>query len=205
MLYRQQHEGQRVQVAVVVAAVVVLHEPVLIECLRDQVILSIGSCIGSGLGWHSACLNDNGECYVWGWNSHGQLGVDFNELNSAFGVKPIKLNIFNDFGKSVKFKKISLGSNHSCLIDYENYLYSFGWNKYSQLFLDEEINKRWKPDSKKNFKEEEMREVESNDEIDDESEEIKCLEQGDEPEKFTEFKVLDVKCGFWSTLVLKLE
>jgi hypothetical protein len=172
-------------------------EPILIECLRDQTILSIGS----GLSWHAACLNDNGECYVWGWNSHGQLGVDFNELNSAFGVTPIKLNIFDDFGRSVKFKKISLGSNHSCLIDSENYLYSFGWNKYSQLFLDEEINKRLK--SSKNLEDEE--EGESDDEIDDESEEVKCLEQVDEPEKFTEFKVLDVKCGFWSTLVLKLE
>ena len=39
----------------------------------------------------------------------------------------------NDF---IKFRKVSLGTRHSSLIDCENNFYVFGWNKYGQLEAD---------------------------------------------------------------------
>jgi hypothetical protein len=166
--------------------------PILIEGLRGQKILSLPSH-GSGLGWHSGCLTQKGECFMWGWNCHEQLGVDQDEINSACCVSPIKLNIFNE-SECVKFKRLSLGANHSCLIDSDNYLYSFGWNKYSQLFLNKESCKYEQIEIAKRSADclnEENTLTEEN------------LEKIEEPLKFTDFKVLDVKCGFWSTLVLK--
>ena len=68
-------------------------------------------------------------------------------------------------------------------------MYSFGWNKYSQLFYDDlELDAYAKGSDleKENLAEEDWPKV----------------TQLDEPVKFTDFKVIDAKCGYWSTLIL---
>lgn len=104
-------------------------EPILIDSFENKIeVISAG-------GWHSGAIDENGSCYIWGWNSEGQIGV-LNDDN-AFINKPTKITLSDDLAsKEIKFKKLSLGSRHSALIDMENNLYVFGWNKYKQLMLD---------------------------------------------------------------------
>ncbi|XP_059191486.1 RCC1 domain-containing protein 1-like [Centropristis striata] len=40
------------------------------------------SCIATG-GWHSVCISDGGDLYVWGWNESGQLGLPSGGLRKA--------------------------------------------------------------------------------------------------------------------------
>lgn len=73
---------------------------------------------------------------MWGWNSSNQLGIQ--ETDSAFVTIPTKINIVNEFtNETAKFKKVSLGTRHSALVDSNDNLFTFGWNKYNQLFQDE--------------------------------------------------------------------
>lgn len=93
-------------------------------------------------GWHSAFLDEQSNCYFWGWNFNGQVSFQDVENDSVFVVKPEKLEIFKDFSEEiVKFKSVSLGSRHSALIDIENNLFTFGWNKYEQLFIESDLIK----------------------------------------------------------------
>ena len=150
-------------------------EPKLIENLTAK-ISSISA--GNG-GWHSAAIDEEGNCFIWGWNSHGQLGLTDNE--NSFISTPIKLNVLNPFtDKPVKFKKISLGARHSAFIDSDSNLFTFGWNKYNQLFHDTATGHI--------------------DEIDLTNSDYDI----EEPIKVTEFndKLIDLKCGCWYTLAL---
>jgi alpha-tubulin suppressor-like RCC1 family protein len=88
-------------------------------------------------GWHSAAIDEENNVYLWGWNSSNQLGL-VQEINSVFVSIPTILIILNEFtNRTLKFKKLSLGSRHSVLVDLDNNLFTFGWNKYNQLFQDE--------------------------------------------------------------------
>ncbi|XP_044049318.1 RCC1 domain-containing protein 1-like isoform X2 [Siniperca chuatsi] len=40
------------------------------------------SCVATG-GWHSVCISDGGDLYVWGWNESGQLGLPSRGLRKA--------------------------------------------------------------------------------------------------------------------------
>jgi alpha-tubulin suppressor-like RCC1 family protein len=108
-------------------------EPLVVSGLRAEIeVISAGGC-----GWHSAAIDSNGDCYAWGWNSHGQLGV-LNE-EGAFVPKPTKLSVLNELsGDEVKFRRVAMGSKHTVVMDLGGSLYSFGWNKYKQLFEDDD-------------------------------------------------------------------
>ena len=135
--------------------------------------------IASG-GWHSGFLDQNSDCYVWGWNLNGQVSVeDESQNDSVFVVTPTKLVVLDELsGKDVKFTSISLGSRHSALVDLNGNLYTFGWNKYGQLFVDrdESINEE---DEMFNF-----------------DRPVKI-----ESEEFEDKKVKRVKCGCWLTAI----
>ncbi|CAF0804880.1 unnamed protein product [Brachionus calyciflorus] len=128
-------------------------------------------CNGN-IGWHSGLIDENHDCFLWGWNSNCQI-----DPISSIVPNPTKKSIKDDLtGREIKFRKISLGSKHTVLIDTQHNLYSFGWNKYNQLFLE-------------------------NDGLNDLDEDNFNVES---PVKIIEFneKVLDVKCGPWSTILL---
>ena len=72
---------------------------------------------------------------MWGWNSHGQTGVV--DAAKVFISEPTKLEIVDGQGNQVKFKHLSLGARHSILVDEQDNLYTFGWNKYGQLLQNE--------------------------------------------------------------------
>jgi alpha-tubulin suppressor-like RCC1 family protein len=110
---------------------------------------------------------------MWGWNSEGQIGIE--DLN-AFITNPTQLIIQNEFtGEHVKFRNVSLGSRHSMLIDTENNLYAFGWNKYGQIF--KENSDKYTLNHDTNIEEP-----------------LKCL-------LFNKISI-DVKCSNWFSLIL---
>ncbi|KAF1387014.1 hypothetical protein PFLUV_G00100870 [Perca fluviatilis] len=53
-------------------------EPRAVEALWGMPM----SCIASG-GWHSVCISDGGDLYVWGWNKSGQLGLPSQGLRKT--------------------------------------------------------------------------------------------------------------------------
>ncbi|XP_074488406.1 RCC1 domain-containing protein 1 [Sebastes fasciatus] len=53
-------------------------EPRAVEALWGMPM----SCVATG-GWHSVCVSDGGDLYVWGWNESGQLGLPSRGLRKA--------------------------------------------------------------------------------------------------------------------------
>ncbi|KAM8892333.1 RCC1 domain-containing protein 1 [Spinachia spinachia] len=53
-------------------------EPRIVEALWGMPM----SHVATG-GWHSVCISDGGDLYVWGWNESGQLGLPSRGLRKA--------------------------------------------------------------------------------------------------------------------------
>lgn len=53
-------------------------EPRAVEALLGMPM----SCIATG-SWHTVCISDGGDLYVWGWNESGQLGLPSRGLRKA--------------------------------------------------------------------------------------------------------------------------
>ncbi|RMZ93057.1 RCC1 domain-containing 1, partial [Brachionus plicatilis] len=124
-------------------------------------------CTGSP-GWHSALIDQNYHCFLWGWNSNSQL--ETINSDSVFVAEPTLLDLRDEVSNQpVKIDQVSLGAKHSILVDTDNCVYSFGWNKYTQLMFDN----------------------------DEEESDVECAV------KLREFdnRVLQAKCGPWSTLL----
>uniref|UniRef100_A0ABS3IRW6 InlB B-repeat-containing protein n=1 Tax=Bifidobacterium asteroides TaxID=1684 RepID=A0ABS3IRW6_9BIFI len=80
-------------------------------------------------GWHSAALGSDGNLYTWGWNEYGRLGdgTTTEKHRSVLVGKP------QGAPDGFTWKQISLGGQHSAAIGSDGNLYTWGWNKYSQL------------------------------------------------------------------------
>ena len=165
-------------------------EPRRVEALAERCIVAIEAG-----GWHSAALDDKGNCFVWGWNSESQLGLSAQASGeSAFVHTPVKVEAGTlltnrtasnkpDFAHSSKsanslvlkgpFKRLSLGARHTAFVDDHGRLLACGWNKYKQCHLSETVN----------CIEPTLVSTSSCDDDDDQS-----------------LKVCDVRCGCWSTL-----
>jgi hypothetical protein len=73
------------------------YEPCLINNLKDLIDCQAG-------GWHSGALDINGNCFLWGWNSHGQLGFGKHlNIDSVFVPIPTQLKVENQI--DIKFKR----------------------------------------------------------------------------------------------------
>ncbi|XP_068458709.1 RCC1 domain-containing protein 1-like [Clinocottus analis] len=57
-------------------------EPRAVEALLGMPM----SCIATG-SWHSVCISDGGDLYVWGWNESGQLGLPSRGLRKALQLQ----------------------------------------------------------------------------------------------------------------------
>ncbi|CAG9862836.1 unnamed protein product [Phyllotreta striolata] len=71
-------------------------------------------------GWtHSAALTDNGEVYMWGRNSYGQLGSQ-RDVPYKIEKVPSLSNV----------SQLSVGSEHNLAITSEGKLLAWGWNEH---------------------------------------------------------------------------
>ena len=80
--------------------------------------------------YHTTALTKYDQCYVWGNNEYGQLGLG-HETNKYL---PEKLNLFG-------IVSISCGSSHTVVLT-ENKMYVWGSNESGQLGLGDEANRK---------------------------------------------------------------
>ncbi|TNN87813.1 RCC1 domain-containing protein 1 [Liparis tanakae] len=78
-------------------------EPRAVEALLGMPM----SCIATG-NWHTVCISDGGDLYVWGWNESGQLGLPSRGLRKALQQQSSQQAATGD-------------------------LYTWGWGDYGQL------------------------------------------------------------------------
>ncbi|CAG5958219.1 unnamed protein product [Menidia menidia] len=57
-------------------------EPRVVEALWGMPMSSVAAG-----GWHSVCISDGGDLYVWGWNESGQLGLPSRSLRKTSHLK----------------------------------------------------------------------------------------------------------------------
>lgn len=88
-------------------------------------------------GLHSLAIDNSGSLYTWGHNGFGQLGIGTISEDSV----PVKVPLPNGVASWVT---IAAGAFHSLAISRDNNtnfsLYTWGWNAYGQLGIDNTIN-----------------------------------------------------------------
>ena len=75
---------------------------------------------------HSLILQSNGILWSFGGNGHGQLGLGHTDNVKVPTI--IEYFVEND----IKIKDIACGFDHNLAIDYNNKVYSWGYNRYHQ-------------------------------------------------------------------------
>uniref|UniRef100_A0A3Q2XT69 RCC1 domain containing 1 n=1 Tax=Hippocampus comes TaxID=109280 RepID=A0A3Q2XT69_HIPCM len=166
-----------------------LHEeqPRVVEALWGMTM----SCVAAG-GWHTVCVSDAGDMYVWGWNESGQLGLPSHIARktehhptsqeiadlSSYKEKPegekdkevfISIQAFPallDVTPSCDIKMVGCGSRHTAAVTSAGDLYTWGWGQYGQLGYETPYSDE--PRRVEFFREQQMR-------------------------------VVDVTCGTWNT------
>ncbi|MCL7027791.1 hypothetical protein MKW94_030961 [Papaver nudicaule] len=89
-------------------------DPLEVSSLPDEVIQ-----ISAGY-YHSAAVTVNGELYMWGKNSSGQLGLGKSADKIVYSPTRV------DWLKGTRIKKIALGSEHSVAITDDGAVLSWG-------------------------------------------------------------------------------
>ncbi|XP_043409854.1 RCC1 domain-containing protein 1 isoform X1 [Prionailurus bengalensis] len=113
-------------------------------------------------GWHSVCVSETGDIYIWGWNESGQLALPSRSLaevgktaaGEASGLKADGCDVRTAEGESgglapfiaiqpfpalldlppgTDAVKASCGSRHTAVVTRTGELYTWGWGKYGQL------------------------------------------------------------------------
>ncbi|XP_011298818.1 ultraviolet-B receptor UVR8 [Fopius arisanus] len=101
-------------------------EPTLIEALAGLNVIQIAAG-----GWHNAALTNDGDVYIWGWNSSGELGVASDQKVIAV---PTVVDFTTDDGDmNEPMKKVQCGNNFTICLSNEGTLWGAGCNKYGQL------------------------------------------------------------------------
>ncbi|XP_004069771.1 RCC1 domain-containing protein 1 isoform X1 [Oryzias latipes] len=125
-------------------------EPRTVEALWGMKMSSV-----SAGGWHSVCISDAGDLYVWGWNESGQLGLPSQRLrktsekktdqqegelsqNSSTHQEEVFISIqafpaLFDVTPLCEVKTVSCGSRHTAAVTTSGDLYTWGWGEYGQL------------------------------------------------------------------------
>ncbi|AWP08685.1 putative RCC1 domain-containing protein 1 [Scophthalmus maximus] len=161
-------------------------EPRAVEALWGMTMSSVATG-----GWHSVCISDGGDLYVWGWNESGQLGLPSRGLRKALQQQSsqqaagaacqvadsspgeevfISIQAFPallDVAPSCEIRTVSCGSRHTAAVTTTGDLYTWGWGEYGQLGHQKLIS----------------------------SDEPKCVEFFREQQ----LHVVDVTCGTWNT------
>uniref|UniRef100_A0AAA9TSX0 RCC1 domain-containing protein 1 n=2 Tax=Bos taurus TaxID=9913 RepID=A0AAA9TSX0_BOVIN len=133
-------------------------EPRLLEALQGLRMAEVAAG-----GWHSVCLSETGDIYIWGWNESGQLALPTKSLaedgkttaGEASGLEEdgseVKRGSAGEDGAPAPFiavqpfpalldlspgseaVKVSCGSRHTAVLTRTGELYTWGWGKYGQL------------------------------------------------------------------------
>ena len=83
--------------------------------------------IAAGL-WHTLCVTVDGHIYAFGGNQFGQLGTGSDQPETL--PKQLEASRFENKHSSM----VSCGARHSALLTEDGHLFTWGWNKYGQVF-----------------------------------------------------------------------
>ncbi|XP_062947046.1 RCC1 domain-containing protein 1 isoform X2 [Cynocephalus volans] len=131
-------------------------EPRLLEALQGLPMAEVAAG-----GWHSVCVSETGDIYIWGWNESGQLALPTRTLAEDGKIvtgeglnesgSEVKRTVGNEDGAPAPFiavqpfpalldlplgsdaVKASCGSRHTAVVTRTGELYTWGWGKYGQL------------------------------------------------------------------------
>lgn len=133
-------------------------EPRLLEALQGLPMAEVAAG-----GWHSVCVSETGDIYIWGWNESGQLALPTRSLAEDGKTVAGEATGLNEDGSEVKGTaaaetgapaafiavqpfpalldlplgsdaiKASCGSRHTAVVTRTGELYTWGWGKYGQL------------------------------------------------------------------------
>lgn len=78
-------------------------------------------------GYHTCAIASNDEVYCWGSNSSGQLGNNSTVTN----YKPVP--IAKGAMPTLKVKSLSTGSEHACVVNFDDHAYCWGNGYWGQL------------------------------------------------------------------------
>lgn len=95
-------------------------EPRQVEALSEKRVTKV-ACGAE----HSVCCTDDGEVYAWGWGRYGNIGDGETEDRHV----PTKVKA----PATLKAAVVACAWRHSCCIDNEGHLWTWGWSKYGQL------------------------------------------------------------------------
>ncbi|XP_056662305.1 RCC1 domain-containing protein 1 isoform X2 [Monodelphis domestica] len=132
-------------------------EPRQVEALQGLAMAQVAAG-----GWHSLCVSEAGDLYVWGWNESGQLALPSRAIaereKTAAGASgpyarspDAQVPVVDGDGDPAQFialqpfpalldlpggsevSKASCGSRHTAVVTRDGELYTWGWGKYGQL------------------------------------------------------------------------
>ncbi|XP_027707232.1 RCC1 domain-containing protein 1 [Vombatus ursinus] len=132
-------------------------EPRQVEALQGLTMAQVAAG-----GWHSLCVSEAGDLYIWGWNESGQLALPSRaiaerEKTVAGASGPCSCSpeakipatvgdgdpaqfisiqpfpAFLDLPSGSEVSTASCGSRHTAVVTRDGELYTWGWGKYGQL------------------------------------------------------------------------
>ncbi|XP_011948614.1 PREDICTED: RCC1 domain-containing protein 1 isoform X4 [Cercocebus atys] len=132
-------------------------EPRLLEALQGLTMAEVAAG-----GWHSVCVSETGDIYIWGWNESGQLALPTRNLAEDGETVAREATGLNEDGSQVKRTgrvedgapapfiavqpfpalldlplgsdavKVSCGSRHTAVVTRTGELYTWGWDQPTQ-------------------------------------------------------------------------
>ncbi|XP_033044835.1 RCC1 domain-containing protein 1 isoform X2 [Trachypithecus francoisi] len=137
-------------------------EPRLLEALQGLTMAEVAAG-----GWHSVCVSETGDIYIWGWNESGQLALPTRNLAEDGETVAREATGLNEDGSQVKRTgrvedgapapfiavqpfpalldlplgsdavKVSCGSRHTAVVTRTGELYTWGWDQPTQKVTGE--------------------------------------------------------------------
>ena len=84
-------------------------------------------------GWHALAIDEDGNTWAWGQNSHGHLGNGASTANdSVANPVPVRVQYPKNAG-TVTAMQINAGFYHSLAVDTNGNAWAWGYNSYGQL------------------------------------------------------------------------
>jgi alpha-tubulin suppressor-like RCC1 family protein len=84
-------------------------------------------------GHHNLALSAGGNVYAWGWNDHGELGVETGSCNGVNACSSRPVLVANIGGKGVRATEIATGFYHSMAVLADGTGWTWGANWFGQL------------------------------------------------------------------------
>lgn len=91
-------------------------------------------------GYHACAINEDKYCFCWGWNEHGQVGLNPENNPKTIVIQNTPVLLQNS--TSEFYREVSLGYEHSCIIDVDDVLSCWGANQYYEIgkFVHEDVD-----------------------------------------------------------------